>query len=188
MTMLRYNEGKTPLSLIPTSFSQAIVDGFSHRGAAIPTKLIWQVGDVLAFGAKKYNAHNWRKGGSWASVLNSALRHTLKMIAGSTHDHESQLPESGHLGCNLAFLLEFQRLNLGEDDRFLVSGYLGLRYDDQDLLLDVWNHLLDWQDGAGQEALQKAICSLAEYVEDEVPTVPPAAYSQPFLPLEGLVA
>ena len=167
MTMLRYNEGKALMSLVPTSFFEAIFNTAYEVGAKPPTRLIRQVGEVLTFGAKKYAAHNWRKGGSWASVLNSGLRHLLAMMEGEEVDPESGLPHSGHLGCNIAFLLEFTHANVGDDDRFKILLELDLEADADECLVPVLNSLLRFRDGGSVDDLREAAWELARYVETE---------------------
>lgn len=165
MTMLRYNEGKLPLSLIPTSFFEAIFNTAYEIGISPPTQLIRLVGAVLDFGAKKYAAHNWRKGGSWASVLNSGLRHLLLMIEGEENDPESGLSHAGHLGCNIAFLLEFAHTQSGDDDRHKVALDLGLDADAEPSLIWVLDPLLRFRDGGSIDDLREAAWELARYVE-----------------------
>lgn len=112
--MLRYNAGKLRLSLLPTSFIRAL----SHnlRGA-----LIEETVRVLEFGAGKYSPNNWRASGSWIKVFDSALRHAFAFACGEEYDQESGLHHLGHLGCNLAFLLEFEEQKSGVDDRYKVA-------------------------------------------------------------------
>lgn len=183
MTMLRYNAGKAPLSLIPTSFFEAIFNLSYEKGIErMPTKLLWQVGQVLDFGAKKYSAHNWRKGGSWSSVLNSGFRHLLKMIEGEQNDPESGLAHAGHLGCNIAFLLEFATTMVGDDDLFKVPDYAmmpSLESEPAPGLIWVFNSLLKFRDGNNIDDLREAAYELARFVEIDaepetsVPAAPP---------------
>lgn len=179
MTMLRYNTGKAPLSLVPTSFFEAIWNAAHEAGQAVPTKLIWHVGQVLAFGAEKYDAHNWRKGGSWMSVINSALRHLVAMMDGRRIDPESGLSEAGHLGCNLAFLLEFAHIGLGEDDRYNVPFHSGFDADPEPSLTWVFVALLRFRDGGDHSNLREAIWELARWVEVQTPPAPPVSASIP---------
>lgn len=185
--MLRYNAGKAPLSLIPASFTKTLVDHYIGRQLPVATRLIWQVGAVLDFGAKKYTAHNWRTGGSWTSCLNSAIRHLVKMVEGAVIDDESGLPETGHLGCNLAFLLEFQLRGSGTDDRFILPKHdraansfeVPLHHP----LFNIWNSLLAWQEGGDVDRLKDAIIALADYVENDTP--PPFGAVSPVPPTTG---
>lgn len=115
--MTRYNEGKPRYSLIPASFWEALLSPRAPDHKA-RMKVLEGVAQVLTFGAKKYGDHNWRKAGSWSSVMDSAMRHCVAILNGETVDAESGLPHWAHLGCNLAFLIEFSTYDLGLDDRF----------------------------------------------------------------------
>lgn len=166
MTMLRYNSGKVPVSLIPTSFFEAIFNAAYECGAPLPTKLLWLTGEVLDFGARKYTPNNWRQGGSWMSVMNSGLRHILKMLDGQRVDPESMLAEAGHLGCNIAFLLEFATQGVGEDDRFVTpAAPLGIDENPNPSLVWVLNELLAFRDGGSVKHLRTAAWELARWVE-----------------------
>jgi hypothetical protein len=178
MTMLRYNTGKLPVSLIPTSFFEAIFNNAYECHTHPSTKLLELVGQVLDFGAQKYNAHNWRQGGSWTSVMNSALRHLVfRLMEGFTTDAESGLSEAGHLGCNIAFLLEFASQGVGDDDRFVTpAAPEGLDADPEPSLIWVLNELLAFRDGGSVEHLRTAAWELARWVDyQQEPTEPAAA-------------
>ncbi len=94
----RFNQGKPMLSLIPESH-------------------ITGVGEVFTFGAKKYDKHNWRKGMSWSTVLDSAMRHMAAIQRGEDYDPESGLLHVHHLGCNIAILSEYYNIYPQGDDR-----------------------------------------------------------------------
>lgn len=79
--------------------------------------LILQTARVLAFGAEKYERHNWRKGMRWTRLAAAALRHHDSWQSGEIDDPESGLPHLGHAACCLMFLSVYQREGLGEDDR-----------------------------------------------------------------------
>lgn len=79
---------------------------------------------VLEYGAKKYDEWNWSKGIPWQSVIGCAARH---LLGTPEHpgmwqdplgiDHESGQPHVGHVGCNLAFLLQYLSTFREGDDR-----------------------------------------------------------------------
>jgi hypothetical protein len=96
---VKADTGKAPISLVPRS---AIV----------------AEAEVLGFGARKYAAHNWRKGMKWSRLGDAALRHLLAWIDGEDVDPETGLSHLAHLRCCAGFLIEYQRLGLGEDDRY----------------------------------------------------------------------
>lgn len=166
MTMLRYNAGKPPLTLVPTIFIKTI--GFER------TRLVEDVARVLDFGQKKYSAHNWRKAGPWMSVLDCAFRHMNKIARGEAHDDESGLHHYAHVGCNIAFLMEFFEQGSGTDDRYILpkmwhSDPLADRGDDFGAIYD---HLLRWKDGDGF-SLESATDLLAEHYEELNPGIVP---------------
>ncbi len=104
-TMFRFNSGKMRLSLVPPSLS--------YYAAA-----------TLTYGAVKYEANNWRKAGSWSSVMDSFERHYAAFKTGEDDDPESGLPHLAHMAANIAFLIEFFDKGLGTDDRFRYAGNL----------------------------------------------------------------
>lgn len=77
-----------------------------------------QVAQVLAFGAKKYADHNWRKGLSFSRVIGSLLRHSFDFMRGVDVDAESGLPQTAHIMCNAMFLCEMWATRKDLDDRF----------------------------------------------------------------------
>lgn len=93
-------------------------DGNKPRPELLSPDALLAIAEVLAFGAKKYDAHNWRKGFEWSRLLGAAQRHLLAFQAGEDKDPESGLPHLAHLGCCVMFLIEHQTRGLGTDDRY----------------------------------------------------------------------
>lgn len=73
---------------------------------------------VLAFGAQKYAAHNWRGGISYSRLIGAALRHLLAIMRGEDVDPESGLPHVDHLGCCWMFLSSMMKTRPDLDDRW----------------------------------------------------------------------
>lgn len=94
----KYDTGKPPLSLI-------------DRHA------LEEIAQVLAFGAKKYDAHNWRKGIQYSRLLDAALRHLYAFADGEDTDPESGLSHVAHAGCCVVFLLGMLHDMPSMDDR-----------------------------------------------------------------------
>lgn len=94
----KHDAGKTPWHLLP----HEAVEGMLQ---------------VLAFGAEKYEANQWRRGMEWSRLIGAAYRHLTAVLAGQDIDDESGLPHIDHLMCCVAFLSTYQKLGLGEDDR-----------------------------------------------------------------------
>lgn len=84
-------------------------DGRMFRGAV----------DVLTFGARKYGAHNWRRGLAQSRLVAAACRHLYATIAGEPTDPESGLPHLAHATTTLLMLRHFAAR--GEhDDRYIA--------------------------------------------------------------------
>ena len=81
-----------------------------------------QLSHVLAFGAQKYAAHNWRMGISKGRLIAAALRHLFAYLGGQDKDDETGLSHVAHAMCCCMFLLGREhRTDL--DDRYKeVSG------------------------------------------------------------------
>lgn len=96
---IKYDMGKPPLGLISrTALEQEAM--------------------VMAFGAKKYGMHNWRKGMDFSRLADAALRHVYAFLDGEDKDQETGLSHLAHARCCLAFLLEYEGKRIGTDDRY----------------------------------------------------------------------
>lgn len=83
---------------------------------------VGQLSHVLAFGAQKYAAHNWRMGISKGRLIAAALRHLFAYLGGQDKDDETGLSHVAHAMCCCMFILGLEhRSDL--DDRYKeVSG------------------------------------------------------------------
>lgn len=99
---IKYDSDKAPMSLLSR-------------------EALEQTAQVLAFGAKKYAAHNWRKGFQWSRPLSAAQRHLLAFQDGEDKDPESGLSHLAHAACCIMFLLEFEKTHPELDDRYKVN-------------------------------------------------------------------
>lgn len=61
------------------------------------------VGRILTFGAKKYSAHNWRKGLKTCRTIGAALRHIFAWLRGEDNDPETGENHLLHAGCEIMF-------------------------------------------------------------------------------------
>lgn len=84
----------------------------------VPTEAIHALGHVLTAGAAKYGSHNWRKGMAWSRVYAATQRHLNAFWGGEDTDDESGMPHLWHALTNIAFLVVYQALGLGKDDRW----------------------------------------------------------------------
>lgn len=95
----KLDEGKPPLSLISRTALE-------------------EEAKVMAYGVKKYGTHQWRGGMDFSRLVDAALRHVYAFADGEDKDKETGLSHLAHARCCLAFLLEFEGLKIGTDDRF----------------------------------------------------------------------
>lgn len=77
-----------------------------------------QIARVLAFGAVKYNAHNWRGGIRYSRLIAAALRHIHAFNDGVDKDPETGLSHIAHAGCCIMFLLWMEHMRPDMDDRW----------------------------------------------------------------------
>lgn len=73
---------------------------------------------VLTFGAKKYAAHNWRKGLAYSRCYDALQRHLVAWNGAEDLDKETQLNHLDHAACELMFLREMVETKPELDDRF----------------------------------------------------------------------
>lgn len=76
------------------------------------------VAEVMSFGAKKYAAHNWRKGMNWTRLSDATIRHLTSYKSGEILDPESGLNHLYHACTDMLFLLTYTQEQLGTDDRY----------------------------------------------------------------------
>lgn len=95
----KFDDGKTPLNLLSS-------------------KWLLGVGEVLKFGAKKYEAHNWRRGIASSRLIDAASRHLLAFNDGEDNDPETGLSHLLHASCCLMFLYELSQTKPELDDRY----------------------------------------------------------------------
>lgn len=96
---LKYDQGKPPMELL----SRQWLEGTAQ---------------VLAFGAKKYSAENWRNGIHTKRLIGAALRHTLAFLDGEDTDPETGLSHVHHASCCLMFISETMARRPEFDDRY----------------------------------------------------------------------
>ena len=92
-------------------------DSEKVRMDLLDPRAIDQLAQVLTFGAKKYEAHNWRRGISKSRLLGAALRHLFAYMGGQDNDPESGLSHVAHAMCCCMFLLGLEK-RTDLDDRW----------------------------------------------------------------------
>jgi hypothetical protein len=80
-------------------------DGGKPRVDLLDRTALEKLATVLAFGAQKYDAHNWRKGMDWSRMVGAALRHIHAFNDGAL--------------CCLMFLSNYQVTRTEFDDRYI---------------------------------------------------------------------
>lgn len=83
------DNGKAPLSLIPTKFKA-------------------ELGRVLLYGAKRYGERNWMQlENPRKRYIDAAMRHIDEYVSGERVDDESGLHPLAHAAASLAFIVAF---------------------------------------------------------------------------------
>ena len=84
-------------------------DQGKNRLDLIEPQFIEGVGEVLTFGAQKYEPNNWQNVEDPEDrYYAAALRHLMAWRKGETTDEESGLSHLKHAATNLMFLLHFE--------------------------------------------------------------------------------
>lgn len=87
---LRYNEDKIGVHLVPY-------------------ESVEEIAKVLDFGAKKYSEDNWKRGLTIRKCMGSLLRHAFAYMRGEKIDKETGLSHIAHIGCNVFFILWYEK-------------------------------------------------------------------------------
>ncbi len=100
-------------------------DGDKPPMVLLPFDALEEVAKVLAFGAEKYEAHNWRKGFEWSRLYSAVFRHLSSHLQGEDTDPETGLSHLAHAACGVLFLVAHEKNGLGTDDRYKGEGSAG---------------------------------------------------------------
>ena len=103
-------------------------DSGKVRLELVPPELLFAVGTILTFGAKKYADRNWEHGMKWSRVFGALMRHLWAWWAGAAPstrnfafgqiDGETGYSHLWHAGCCIAFLITYEERRVGDDDRW----------------------------------------------------------------------
>ena len=93
-------------------------DGDKPRLDLIDSYATEELAKVLTFGAKKYPAHNWRKGIAVSRLIAAALLHLFALLRGEDTDPETGLSHASHAQCCCMFLVWTLKKRKDMDDRF----------------------------------------------------------------------
>ena len=93
-------------------------DGEKNRLDLIPPEMVFAIGDILTFGARKYRERNWEHGMKWSRPFGALLRHLFAWWRGDRADPETGRSHLWHAACMLTFLITYEERGVGEDDRW----------------------------------------------------------------------
>lgn len=75
------------------------------RFSLLPIEMVWEVVDILEFGAEKYGVENWKSVENARTEYYNALhRHLRAWAQGETRDEDSKKLHMAHVACNAFFL------------------------------------------------------------------------------------
>lgn len=104
------------------NLSEAIkYDSEKIRVELLPYNALLEIAKVMTIGATKYGDNNWRKGMLWSRLYGACLRHLIAWYEGQDKDEETGLLHLAHAGCCILFLITYQLLGLGTDNRIVNS-------------------------------------------------------------------
>lgn len=98
---MKYDEDKVDISLLPP-------------------KAIYQIAQVMQFGAKKYSRDNWRsdKNTPWCRTYSSIQRHLLSWLGGEDCDPETGESHIAHAAAQCMILLVHEYEQPHMDNRY----------------------------------------------------------------------
>lgn len=113
-------EGMTPSELLEEILKpQGIkLDQNKPDMSLLSSNAINKLAQVLSFGAKKYQSHNWRLGIAWSRIIAGVLRHLFSYLGGERKDPETGLSHLAHAMCGIMFLLEYEDTRQEFDDLY----------------------------------------------------------------------
>lgn len=82
----------------------------------VPPKFLEDLGRLYAFGAKKYDRNNWKRGYKWSLTVDALFRHLFAVLKGEWVDKETGLPHIVAVGWHCIALYTFYNDQLGTDD------------------------------------------------------------------------
>ena len=115
--MNSYKHSKEEKKLIEDGKEGLKFDHGKERFDLIPSYPLWELARVYTYGASKYRDNNWRKGMKWGKLFGAIMRHLYKWWMGEKYDKESGLHHLSQVVFSCFSLMEYERINVGEDDR-----------------------------------------------------------------------
>lgn len=87
------------------------------KPSLIPTPALMALAEHYGVGAKKYSAHNWRKGYEWSLAYDALCRHLWTFWDGEDMDDETGTPHMAAVAFHAFSLLVFMTEHPEFDDR-----------------------------------------------------------------------
>lgn len=87
----------------------------------LPQEAMWEVARLYGLGAKKYAAHNWRKGYDWSNSYAALQRHAARFWSGESMD-EGGFHHLSAVVFHALALMTFEQEHPELDDRFKTEG------------------------------------------------------------------
>lgn len=92
-----------------------------ERFDLLPVEALAKVATHYGIGARKYAAHNWRKGYEWSKSYAAMQRHLTAFWGGEDIDEETQSPHMAAVAFHALSLLTFMDEQPGFDDRYRAA-------------------------------------------------------------------
>ena len=102
-------------------------DTGKERYDLVPPWALNELVKVYTYGTIKYEDNNWWRGMKWGKLFAALMRHAWKWWRGERVDDESGLHHLAHAAWQCFELMEYERNNVGNDDR--VSKAMDLKDD-----------------------------------------------------------
>lgn len=88
-------------------------DNNKPRFSLLPIRELWQIVEVLEYGARKYEVDNWKRVPNCKQrYFDAAMRHILARQNGEVFDSETKMPHLAHAMCCLFFWLWHDNENI----------------------------------------------------------------------------
>ncbi|QFG11753.1 hypothetical protein PBI_SALK_39 [Arthrobacter phage Salk] len=113
MTEVNPNEIRT---VSPTGGEKGVKP---ERHSLIPVEALNSIARLYGVGAKKYAAHNWRKGYEWSKSYDAMNRHMALFWSGEDIDPETGEPHMAAVAFHAMTLIVFMQEQPGFDDRYI---------------------------------------------------------------------
>ncbi len=113
MTELNPNEIR---SVSPTGGEKGVKP---ERHSLIPVEALNAIARLYGVGAKKYAAHNWRRGYDWSKSFDAMHRHMAAFWSGEDIDPETGEPHMAAVAFHAMTLIVFMQEQPEFDDRYI---------------------------------------------------------------------